>query len=429
MKKLSSSKKIAPARAMPKPSKTSKISKASKTLAPFDTITDVLEVIRKGGMVIVTDDEDRENEGDLVMAASKVTPQAVNFMATNGRGLICVPITEERATHLGLQRMVAHNRELHATDFTVSVDASHGTTTGISARDRAATIKVLGNPQSGSKDLRQPGHIFPLQAAEGGVLKRAGHTEAGVDLARLAGLDPSGVICEILNEDGSMARLPDLLKFKKKHGLKICSIRDLIAYRRKSEKLVYREQEIEMPTDFGDFKMFLYRAEVDNHHHLALVKGPIDSRKPALVRVHSECLTGDVFGSRRCDCGSQLHRALAQIDESGHGVLVYMRQEGRGIGLPAKIHAYKLQEEGLDTVEANERLGYPADLRDYGTGAQILADLGISKIRLLTNNPRKVVGLEGYGMEIVARVPIRPEPNRHNTRYLSTKKMKLGHMI
>jgi 3,4-dihydroxy 2-butanone 4-phosphate synthase/GTP cyclohydrolase II len=397
--------------------------------ASFDSIADVIEEIRRGRMVIVTDDEDRENEGDLVMAASKVTPQAVNFMATHGRGLICVPITEDRAAHLGLQRMVAHNRELHATDFTVSVDASHGTTTGISARDRAATIKVLANPTAGSKDLRQPGHIFPLQAAEGGVLKRAGHTEAGVDLARLAGLDPSGVICEILNEDGSMARLPDLLKFKKKHGLRICSIRDLIAYRRKSEKLVRREQEIEMPTDFGDFKMFLYRAEVDNHHHLALVKGPIDPKKPALVRVHSECLTGDVFGSRRCDCGSQLHRALAQIAESGHGVLVYMRQEGRGIGLPAKIHAYKLQEEGLDTVEANERLGYPADLRDYGTGAQILADLGVTKIRLLTNNPRKVVGLEGYGMEIIERVTISSEPNRHNSRYLSTKKKKLGHMI
>ncbi len=395
----------------------------------FDSIADVIEEIRRGRMVIVTDDEDRENEGDLVMAASKVTPQAVNFMATHGRGLICVPITEDRAAHLGLQRMVAHNRELHATDFTVSVDASHGTTTGISTRDRAATIKVLANPTAGSKDLRQPGHIFPLQAAEGGVLKRAGHTEAGVDLARLAGLDPSGVICEILNEDGSMARLSDLLKFKKKHALKICSIRDLIAYRRKSEKLVRREQEIEMPTDFGDFKMFLYRAEVDNHHHLAMVKGPIDPKKPALVRVHSECLTGDVFGSRRCDCGSQLHRALAQIAESGHGVLVYMRQEGRGIGLPAKIHAYKLQEEGFDTVEANERLGYPADLRDYGTGAQILADLGVTKIRLLTNNPRKVVGLEGYGMEIIERVPIRSEPNRHNARYLSTKKKKLGHMI
>ena len=416
MKKSPSGKKGAPAGARAK-------------AAGFDPIARVLEEIRKGRMVIVTDDEDRENEGDLVMAASKVTPQSVNFMAQYGRGLICVPVTEERATHLGLQRMVAHNRELHATDFTVSVDAAHGTTTGISARDRAATIKVLSNPKAGPKDLRQPGHIFPLQATEGGVLRRAGHTEAAVDLARMAGLDHSGVICEILNEDGSMARLPDLLKFRKKHGLTICSIRDLIAYRRKSEKLIQREQEIEMPTDYGDFRMVLYRAALDNHHHLALVKGPIDPAKPALVRVHSECLTGDVFGSRRCDCGSQLHRALAQIAESGHGVLVYMRQEGRGIGLPAKIHAYKLQEEGLDTVQANARLGFPPDLRDYGTGAQILADLGIKKIRLLTNNPRKVVGLEGYGMEIVERIPIQSESNRHNARYLSTKKKKMGHMI
>ncbi len=397
--------------------------------ASFDPIPSVIEEIRKGRMVIVTDDEDRENEGDLVMAASKVTPQAVNFMATHGRGLICAPITAERASHLGLHRMVAHNRELHATDFTVSVDATHGTTTGISARDRSATIRALADPAALPADLRQPGHIFPLQAAEGGVLRRAGHTEAGVDLARLAGLDPSGVICEILNEDGSMARLPDLLKFRKKHGLKICSIRDLIAYRRRSEKLVRREQEITMPTDYGDFRMFLYGTEVDQQHHVALVKGPIDPKKPALVRVHSECLTGDVFGSRRCDCGSQLHRALRQISEHGHGVLVYMRQEGRGIGLPAKIHAYKLQEEGLDTVEANRKLGFPADLREYGTGAQILADLGVGKIRLLTNNPRKVVGLEGYGLEIVERIPLRPEPNPHNKAYLKTKKKKLGHMI
>jgi 3,4-dihydroxy 2-butanone 4-phosphate synthase / GTP cyclohydrolase II len=423
MKKISRAKKAAPAKAKPK------ASKSSKAFKSFDPIPEVIEEIRRGRMVIVTDDEDRENEGDLVMAASKATPHAVNFMAQYGRGLICVPVTEERAKHLGLQRMVAHNRELHATDFTVSVDASHGTTTGISAKDRAATIKVLASPKSHPRDLRQPGHIFPLQGAEGGVLRRAGHTEASIDLARLAGLDPSGVICEILNKDGSMARLPDLLKFRKKHGLKICSIRDLIAYRRKSEKLVQREQEIEMPTDYGDFRMVLYRAAVDNHHHLALVKGPINPSKPALVRVHSECLTGDVFGSRRCDCGSQLHRALRQIAENGHGVLVYMRQEGRGIGLPAKIHAYKLQEEGLDTVQANARLGFPADLRDYGTGAQILADLGIKKIRLLTNNPRKVVGLEGYGMEIVERVPLRPTPNSHNASYLKTKKKKLGHMI
>jgi len=400
-----------------------------KSFTTFDPIVKVIEEIKKGRMVIVTDDEDRENEGDLVMAASKVTPQAVNFMIRNARGLVCVPVTPERAAHLGLQRMVARNRELHSTDFTVSVDATHGTTTGISARDRAITIKVLSNPKAGPKELRQPGHIFPLQSAVGGVLRRAGHTEAGVDLARLAGLDPSAVICEIMNDDGTMARFPDLLKFKKKYGLKICSIRDLIAYRRRSEKLVQREQEIDMPTDYGDFKMFLYRADVDNHHHIAVVKGPIDSEKPALVRVHSECLTGDVFGSRRCDCGSQLHMALAQIAESGHGALVYMRQEGRGIGLAAKIHAYKLQEEGLDTVQANKRLGYPPDLRDYGTGAQILADLGIRKIRLLTNNPRKVVGLEGYGMEIIERIPIRTAANKHNARYLSTKKKKLGHLI
>ena len=413
----------------PRPSDRGANARMSKNTKSFDSIPEVLEESRLGRMVIVTDDEDRENEGDLLMAASKVTPQAVNFMARYGRGLICAPVTEDRASRLGLQRMVAHNREMHATDFTVSVDATHGTSTGISARDRAATIKVLSDPKATPKDLRQPGHIFPLQAAEGGVLRRAGHTEAAVDLARLAGLDSSGVICEILNEDGTMARLPDLMKFKKEHGLKICSIRDLIAYRRQSEKLIVREQEIHMPTDFGDFQLFLYRVEIDNKHHLALVKGPIDPEKPALVRVHSECLTGDVFGSRRCDCGSQLHQAMAQIAKSGHGVLVYMRQEGRGIGLAAKIHAYKLQEEGLDTVQANERLGYPMDLREYGTGAQILADLGIRKIRLLTNNPRKVVGLEGYGMEIVERIPIHSVANLHNSRYLSTKKKKMGHLL
>jgi len=406
-----------------------KARRPSRTSSPFDPIPEVLEEIRRGNIVIVTDDADRENEGDLVMAASKVTPQSVNFMAKHGRGLICVPVTESRAAKLGLQRMVAHNRELHATDFTISVDAVRGTTTGISARDRSNTIRVLSNPKSLPKDLRQPGHIFPLQAAQGGVLKRAGHTEAAVDLARLAGLDASGVICEILNEDGSMARLPDLLRFRKKHGLKICSIRDLIAHRRASEKLVTREQEISMPTEYGDFQLFLYRSEIDNNHHLAMVRGPIDARKPALVRVHSECLTGDVFGSRRCDCGAQLHTALRKIAESGHGVLVYMRQEGRGIGLAAKIHAYRLQQEGMDTVQANAHLGYPPDLRDYGTGAQILADLGIRKIRLLTNNPRKVVGLEGYSMEIVERVPIRSDANPHNARYLSTKKKKLGHLL
>jgi len=380
-------------------------------------------------MVIVTDDAERENEGDLVMAASKVTPEAVNFMAKNGRGLICVPLAESRARQLGLQRMVAHNREIHRTDFTVSVDAAKGVTTGISARDRARTIKTLASPKSSPDDLTQPGHVFPLQAKEGGVLQRAGHTEAAVDLARLAGLDASGVICEVLKEDGSMARLPDLQVFRRRHKLKMCSIRDLIAYRRRREKLVQREQCVRLPTEFGDFDLYLYRSTTDGAHHLALVRGTIDSKQPVLVRVHSECLTGDVFGSRRCDCGSQLHQAMRQIAEHGKGVLVYMRQEGRGIGLPAKIHAYKLQESGLDTVEANKKLGFAMDLREYGLGAQILSDLGVRKIRLLTNNPRKMVGLSGHGLEIVARVPIKAKPNAQNARYLRTKKKKMGHLL
>jgi 3,4-dihydroxy 2-butanone 4-phosphate synthase/GTP cyclohydrolase II len=396
----------------------------------FDSIESVLRDIRAGKLVIVTDDAERENEGDLVMAASKVTPETVNFMAKNGRGLICVPLTEERARQLGLQRMVAHNRELHRTDFTVSVDAARGVTTGISARDRAKTIKILAGTKSGPDDLTEPGHVFPLQAREGGVLQRAGHTEAAVDLARLAGLDPTGVICEILNEDGSMARLPDLLKFRRRHKLKMCSIRDLIAYRRRREKLIVREQCVSLPTDYGDFDLYLYRSLTDGSHHLALVRGKIDAKKPLLVRVHSECLTGDVFASRRCDCGSQLHRALRQIADHGSGVLVYMRQEGRGIGLPAKIHAYKLQEEeGLDTVEANRKLGFPMDLREYGIGAQILSDLGVRKIQLMTNNPRKVVGLSGHGLEITGRVPIKSEPHADNARYLRTKKRKMGHLL
>jgi 3,4-dihydroxy 2-butanone 4-phosphate synthase/GTP cyclohydrolase II len=396
----------------------------------FDPVEAVLKDIRAGKMVIVTDDAARENEGDLVMAAAKVTPEAVNFMAKHGRGLICVPLTAERARQLGLQRMVAHNRELHRTDFTVSVDAARGVTTGISARDRARTIKTLAAGKSGPADLTEPGHVFPLQAREGGVLQRAGHTEAAVDLARLAGLDPTGVICEILNEDGSMARFPDLLKFRRKHRLKICSIRDLIAYRRRREKLVEREQCVKLPTDHGEFDLYLYRSLTDGAHHLALVRGVIDPKKPVLVRVHSECLTGDVFASRRCDCGSQLHQALKQIADHGSGVLVYMRQEGRGIGLPAKIHAYKLQEtEGLDTVQANERLGFPMDLREYGLGAQILSDLGVRKIRLLTNNPRKMVGLSGHGLEITGREPIKSKPHAHNSRYLRTKKRKMGHLL
>ncbi|MFV0415820.1 MAG: bifunctional 3,4-dihydroxy-2-butanone-4-phosphate synthase/GTP cyclohydrolase II [Chthoniobacterales bacterium] len=399
------------------------------TTSLFAPIPEILEEIKAGHLVIVTDDSDRENEGDLVMAASKVTPDTVNFMARFGRGLICAPITEERARQLGLQRMVAQNREIQGTDFTVSVDAARGITTGISAADRAETIRLLTDETARPQSLVQPGHIFPLQAKPGGVLRRAGHTEAAVDLARLAGLDPSGVICEILNEDGSMARLDDLSEFARTHGLKMCSIEDLISYRRKSEKLVEREQTIDMPTDYGDFKLHLFRSNVDQLHHIALLKGEINSEKPTLVRVHSECLTGDVFGSRRCDCGSQLHTALERIESEGSGVLVYMRQEGRGIGLGAKIHAYKLQEEGLDTVEANEKLGFPMDLRDYGLGAQILADLGIHKIRLLTNNPKKIVGLDAYGMEIVEQIPLRSTPNPHNERYLNTKKEKMGHLL
>ena len=393
------------------------------------SIPEVLADLKAGKMIILVDDPGRENEGDLVMAGSKVTPEAVNFMAKNGRGLICVPLAESRARQLGLQRMVAHNREIHRTDFTVSVDAAKGVTTGISARDRARTIKMLASAKSRPADLTQPGHVFPLQAKEGGVLQRAGHTEAAVDLARLAGLDATGVICEVLKEDGSMARLPDLQKFRRRHKLKMCTIRDLIAYRRRRERLVQREQCVRLPTDFGDFDLYLYRSLTDGAHHLALVRGEIDPKQPVLVRVHSECLTGDVFGSRRCDCGSQLHQALKQIADHGSGVLVYMRQEGRGIGLPAKIHAYKLQESGLDTVEANKRLGFPMDLREYGLGAQILSDLGVHKIRLLTNNPRKMVGLSGHGLEIVGRVPIKSKPHAQNARYLRTKKRKMGHLL
>lgn len=395
----------------------------------FNTIDEVLADIRRGRMVIVTDDTDRENEGDLVMAAEKITPRAVNFMARHGRGLICVPVTEERAAQLGLQRMVVHNREVFKTDFTVSVDAAAGVSTGISAHDRAKTIQTLVDPRATPGDLVQPGHVFPLQAKSGGVLRRAGHTEAAVDLARLAGLRPAGVICEILKDDGSMARLPDLQRYRARHRLKLCTIQDLIAYRRQREHLVVQEQVVKMPTEFGEFDLHLFRSTIDGAHHLALVKGKITGSKPMLVRVHSECLTGDVFGSRRCDCGSQLHAALQRIEAEGAGVLVYMRQEGRGIGLAAKIHAYKLQEKGLDTVEANEKLGFPMDLREYGLGAQILTDLGVRRIRLLTNNPRKVVGLRGYGLQIVEQLPIRSKPNPDNARYLATKRTKMGHLL
>jgi 3,4-dihydroxy 2-butanone 4-phosphate synthase/GTP cyclohydrolase II len=403
---------------------------AAKETFQFDTIDDVVSDIARGRIVIVTDDADRENEGDLVMAAEKVTPDAINFMSKHGRGLICAPISNERAERLGLQRMVAQNREMYRTDFTVSVDAAHGVTTGISAHDRAKTIETIASAKSTPTDLVQPGHVFPLRAKDGGVLRRAGHTEAAVDLAQLAGLEPAGVLCEILHDDGTMARLPELMEFRQKHGLRICTIQSLIAYRRVREKLVELEQVVKLPTEYGDFDLHLYRARLDGMHHLALVKGKIDKDKPTLVRVHSECLTGDVFGSRRCDCGSQLHAALRQISEEGNGVLVYMRhQEGRGIGLAAKIHAYKLQEEGLDTVEANAKLGFATDLRDYGLGAQILFDLGVRKFRFLTNNPKKVVGLEGYGIQMVEQVPIRSQANPHNEKYLDTKKTKMGHLL
>src|SRR3989441_322996 len=380
-------------------------------------------------MIVVTDDEDRENEGDLVMAAEKVTPDAVNFMAKHGRGLICVPTTESHLKALDIGRMVSENRENFKTDFMVSVDAKTGITTGISAYDRAKTIRVLCDPRATADDLVQPGHVFPLQAREGGVLRRAGHTEASVDLVKMAGLFPVAVLCEILNEDGSMARLPDLMKVKEQFGLKMCTIRDFIEYRRVREKLVAKEQEVSLPTPHGEFKLHLYRSLVDGQHHAALVMGDVRGKENVLVRVHSECLTGDVFGSLRCDCGPQLHDALKRIAQEGEGVLVYMRQEGRGIGFANKIHAYALQEKGLDTVEANEKLGFKPDLREYGLGAQILCDLGLRSIRLLTNNPKKVVGLEGFGLQIVEQLPIKSEPTRHNEKYLETKRTKLGHKL
>ncbi|WP_404442641.1 bifunctional 3,4-dihydroxy-2-butanone-4-phosphate synthase/GTP cyclohydrolase II [Sutcliffiella horikoshii] len=394
----------------------------------FNSIEEGLEDLQQGKVIIVCDDEDRENEGDFIALAEKATPGVVNFMATHGRGLICVPVQEDLADKLDLVPMVNHNTDSHGTAFTVSIDHK-STTTGISAFERSTTILELLSPTSKAGDFKRPGHIFPLVAKKGGVLRRAGHTEAAVDLALMSGSYPAGVICEIMNEDGSMARVPELRKIADKFDLKMITIKDMIQYRNRKDKLVQREVEIKLPTEFGDFRAVGYSNVVDGKEHVALVKGDIDPESPTLVRVHSECLTGDVFGSNRCDCGPQLHAALAQIEKEGNGVLLYMRQEGRGIGLLNKMRAYKLQEEGYDTVEANEKLGFGADLRDYGIGAQILRDLGVSKMKLLTNNPRKIAGLKGYELEVVDRVPLQMPTKEANESYLKTKHTKLGHML
>lgn len=395
----------------------------------FDSISDAIQDIKIGRFVIVVDDEDRENEGDLIMAAEKVTPEAINFFAAHGRGLICVPMTNERLDELKLHPMVEDNTAKLGTRFTVSVDAINGTTTGISAYDRAITIKALVNSKTVPSDLARPGHIFPIQAADGGVLARAGHTEAAVDLTKLAGMRPLGVLCEILDNDGSMARVPRLLEMAREFNLKIITIQDLIAYRQKQERLIELVNSVNLPTRFGHFQLYLYRSAIEEKHHLALVKGKITGEKDVLVRVHSSCLTGDVFGSIRCDCGEQLHQAMEMIEKEGRGVILYMGQEGRGIGLVNKLKAYALQEHGRDTVQANEDLGFAADMRDYGIGAQILSDLGLTSIRLLTNNPKKVIGLKGYGLIVTERVPLQTKPTSYNESYLQTKRDKLGHIL
>ena len=399
------------------------------TRSPFATIDEALEDIRQGKMVVVCDDEDRENEGDLTMAAQFATPEAVNFMATHGRGLICLSLTPLRCDELGLDLMAAKNESPFETPFTVSIEAREGVTTGISAHDRARTIQVAVDPESSPRDLVQPGHIFPLKSRAGGVLERIGQTEAAVDLARLAGLNPAGVICEVMNDDGTMARVRDLVGYCARHGLKMITVADLIAYRRRHEKLVERVVETRLPTDFGEFAAVGFRSLVDGKHHVALVKGDVAGKQDVLVRVHSECLTGDVFHSLRCDCGEQLESALSMIEQEGEGVLLYLAQEGRGIGLLNKLKAYKLQEEGYDTVDANLQLGLPADLRDYGIGAQILTDLGLSSIRILTNNPKKIRGLEGYGLSVAAQLPIEHVPNPHNEDYLRAKRERMGHTL
>jgi 3,4-dihydroxy 2-butanone 4-phosphate synthase / GTP cyclohydrolase II len=395
----------------------------------FVPIEEAIEEIRQGRMIVVVDDEDRENEGDLVLAGQFATPEAVNFMAKEGRGMICLALTGERCDELGLDLMAGKNEDPHKTAYTLTIDAKHGVTTGISAADRARTIQVAIAPETGPNDLVHGGHLPPLKAKQGGVLERAGHTEASVDLARLAGLYPAGVICEVMRDDGEMARVDDLVAYTRRHGLKMVTIADLIAYRRGTQRLVERVVETALPTKFGEFDVVGYRSLVDDKHHVAMVKGDVAGADDVLVRVHSECLTGDVFHSLRCDCGEQLESALSMIEQEGQGVLLYLAQEGRGIGLLNKLRAYKLQEDGLDTVDANLELGLPADLRDYGIGAQILGDLGLTTIRILTNNPKKIVGLEGYGLEVTAQVPIVHDPNPHNERYLRTKRERMGHSL